>query len=170
MPARATREYKCTVPLLCHCDLVGRSGARDAQCACIPVSLWLAEQAGLPSLFVAELQLTCEELMVNQPPQLLVQKVVISPKKLTVLMATANSSTKKISASFKSTTSIACILKEPDELSRNSSALPSSIYSDMMMRGENISLSFKSFRVLLCCSTSTRSTESTWPGSSINMP
>uniref|UniRef100_A0A3P8TT37 Contactin associated protein like 3 n=1 Tax=Amphiprion percula TaxID=161767 RepID=A0A3P8TT37_AMPPE len=33
--------------------------------------------------------------------------------------------------------------KEPYELSRNSSALPSSIYSDMTLRGENVSLSFR---------------------------
>uniref|UniRef100_A0A3Q4I6Q1 Contactin-associated protein-like 4-like n=1 Tax=Neolamprologus brichardi TaxID=32507 RepID=A0A3Q4I6Q1_NEOBR len=45
-------------------------------------------------------------------------------------------------ASFKSTTSITYILKEPFELSRNSSGLPSSIYSDITLRGENISLSF----------------------------
>uniref|UniRef100_A0A3Q4HRZ6 Contactin-associated protein-like 4-like n=1 Tax=Neolamprologus brichardi TaxID=32507 RepID=A0A3Q4HRZ6_NEOBR len=49
---------------------------------------------------------------------------------------------KEISASFKSTTSITYILKEPFELSRNSSGLPSSIYSDITLRGENISLSF----------------------------
>uniref|UniRef100_A0A3Q0RWD8 Contactin associated protein like 3 n=1 Tax=Amphilophus citrinellus TaxID=61819 RepID=A0A3Q0RWD8_AMPCI len=48
----------------------------------------------------------------------------------------------EVSASFKSTTSITYILKEPFELSRNSSALPSSIYSDITLRGENISLSF----------------------------
>ncbi|XP_045905677.1 contactin-associated protein-like 4 isoform X1 [Micropterus dolomieu] len=50
---------------------------------------------------------------------------------------------KEVSASFKSTTSIAYILKEPYELSRNSSASPSAIYSDMTLRGENISLSFR---------------------------
>ncbi|XP_035509476.1 contactin-associated protein-like 4 [Morone saxatilis] len=50
---------------------------------------------------------------------------------------------KEVSASFKSTTSIIYILKEPYELSRNSSAMPSSIYSDMTLRGENISLSFR---------------------------
>ncbi|KAM7388159.1 hypothetical protein PAMP_024357 [Pampus punctatissimus] len=49
---------------------------------------------------------------------------------------------KEISADFKSTTSIAYILKEPYELSKDSSALPSSIYSDMTLREENISLSF----------------------------
>ncbi|KAM7409799.1 hypothetical protein PAMA_001340 [Pampus argenteus] len=49
---------------------------------------------------------------------------------------------KEISANFKSTTSIAYILKEPYELSRDSSALPSSIFSDMTLREENISLSF----------------------------
>uniref|UniRef100_UPI0037E743DA contactin-associated protein-like 4 n=1 Tax=Semicossyphus pulcher TaxID=241346 RepID=UPI0037E743DA len=50
---------------------------------------------------------------------------------------------KEVSASFKSTTSIAYNLKDPFELSRNSSAAPSSIYSDMTLRGENISLSFR---------------------------
>uniref|UniRef100_A0A3Q3M7H4 Contactin-associated protein-like 4 n=1 Tax=Mastacembelus armatus TaxID=205130 RepID=A0A3Q3M7H4_9TELE len=50
---------------------------------------------------------------------------------------------KEVSAIFKSTTSITYILQEPYELSRNSSAWPSSIYSDMTLRGENISLSFR---------------------------
>ena len=49
----------------------------------------------------------------------------------------------EVSASFMSTTSITYTLKEPYELSRNSSALPSSIYSDTTLRGENISLSFR---------------------------
>uniref|UniRef100_A0A3B4GFW4 Contactin-associated protein-like 4 n=1 Tax=Pundamilia nyererei TaxID=303518 RepID=A0A3B4GFW4_9CICH len=49
---------------------------------------------------------------------------------------------KEVSATFKSTTSITYILKEPFELSRNSSGLPSSIYSDITLRGESISLSF----------------------------
>nr|XP_046248206.1 contactin-associated protein-like 4 isoform X2 [Scatophagus argus] len=49
----------------------------------------------------------------------------------------------EVSASFKSTTSIAYIFKEPYELSSNNSALPSSIFSDMMLREENISLSFR---------------------------
>ncbi|XP_070817481.1 contactin-associated protein-like 4 [Chaetodon trifascialis] len=52
----------------------------------------------------------------------------------------------EVSASFKSTTSITYILKEPYELSRNSSALPSSIYSDMTLRGENISLGFRTIQ------------------------
>ncbi|XP_072245116.1 contactin-associated protein-like 4 [Leuresthes tenuis] len=50
---------------------------------------------------------------------------------------------KEVSARFKSTTSITYILKEPYELSNNRSALPSSIYSDITLRGENISLSFR---------------------------
>uniref|UniRef100_A0A3B5BD49 Contactin-associated protein-like 4 n=1 Tax=Stegastes partitus TaxID=144197 RepID=A0A3B5BD49_9TELE len=50
---------------------------------------------------------------------------------------------KEVSASLKSTTSITYILKEPYEPSRNSSALPSSIYSDITLRAENISLSFR---------------------------
>ncbi|XP_041804256.1 contactin-associated protein-like 4 [Chelmon rostratus] len=48
-----------------------------------------------------------------------------------------------VSASFKSGTSVSYTFKEPYELSRNSSALPSSIYSDMTLRGENVSLSFR---------------------------
>ncbi|XP_059200229.1 contactin-associated protein-like 4 isoform X2 [Centropristis striata] len=49
----------------------------------------------------------------------------------------------EVSASFKSVTSVSYTFKEPYELSRNSSALPSSIYSDMTLRGENVSLSFR---------------------------
>lgn len=49
----------------------------------------------------------------------------------------------EVSASFKSTVSITYMLKEPYEVSRNSSVWPSSIYSDMTLRGENISLSFR---------------------------
>ncbi|KAM9323097.1 contactin-associated protein-like 4 [Pholidichthys leucotaenia] len=49
----------------------------------------------------------------------------------------------EVSASFKSGTSVSYTFKEPYELSRNSSAVPSSIYSDMTLRGENISLSFR---------------------------
>ncbi|XP_044222865.1 contactin-associated protein-like 4 isoform X1 [Thunnus albacares] len=50
---------------------------------------------------------------------------------------------REVSASFKSETSVSYTFKEPYELSRNSSALPSSIYSDVTLRGENISLSFR---------------------------
>ncbi|XP_047446581.1 contactin-associated protein-like 4 isoform X2 [Mugil cephalus] len=49
----------------------------------------------------------------------------------------------EVSAIFKSGTSVSYTFKEPYELSRNSSALPSSIYSDMTLRGENVSLSFR---------------------------
>uniref|UniRef100_A0A3Q0QTJ7 Contactin associated protein like 3 n=1 Tax=Amphilophus citrinellus TaxID=61819 RepID=A0A3Q0QTJ7_AMPCI len=49
----------------------------------------------------------------------------------------------EVSASFKSGTSVSYTFKEPYELSRNSSTLPSSIYSDMTLRGENVSLSFR---------------------------
>uniref|UniRef100_A0A3B4ZU58 Contactin-associated protein-like 4 n=1 Tax=Stegastes partitus TaxID=144197 RepID=A0A3B4ZU58_9TELE len=49
----------------------------------------------------------------------------------------------EVSASFKLGTSVSYTFKEPYELSRNSSALPSSIYSDMTLRGENVSLSFR---------------------------
>ncbi|XP_027147664.1 contactin-associated protein-like 4 isoform X1 [Larimichthys crocea] len=49
----------------------------------------------------------------------------------------------EVSAGFKSETSVSYTFKEPYELSRNSSALPSSIYSDMTLREENVSLSFR---------------------------
>ncbi|KAM4605720.1 contactin-associated protein-like 4 [Polymixia lowei] len=50
---------------------------------------------------------------------------------------------REVSASFKPGTSVSYTFREPYELSRNSSALPSSIYSDVTLRGENISLSFR---------------------------
>ncbi|XP_035996746.1 contactin-associated protein-like 4 isoform X2 [Fundulus heteroclitus] len=50
---------------------------------------------------------------------------------------------KEVSGSFKSTTSITYIVKEPYEPSRNSGSLHSSIYSDITLRGEDISLSFR---------------------------
>ncbi|KAG7219998.1 hypothetical protein INR49_001126, partial [Caranx melampygus] len=69
----------------------------------------------------------------------------------------------EVSAIFKSGTSVSYTFKEPYELMRNSSsARPSSIYSDMTLRGENVSLSFRTTRVRLCCSTSAPTTESTW--------
>uniref|UniRef100_UPI0037E7EB3C contactin-associated protein-like 4 n=1 Tax=Semicossyphus pulcher TaxID=241346 RepID=UPI0037E7EB3C len=49
----------------------------------------------------------------------------------------------EVSASLKSETSVVYTFKELYELNRNSSALPSSIYSDMTLRGENVSLSFR---------------------------
>ncbi|KAM9385765.1 contactin-associated protein-like 4 [Pholidichthys leucotaenia] len=49
----------------------------------------------------------------------------------------------EVSATFQSTTSITYVLKEPHELSRNGSDAPSSIHSDVTLRGENISLSFR---------------------------
>ncbi|KAM3619666.1 uncharacterized protein V6R79_011561 [Siganus canaliculatus] len=49
----------------------------------------------------------------------------------------------EVSASFKWTTSVRYRFKEPHELSRNGSVSPSSVYSNMMLRGENISLSFR---------------------------
>ncbi|MEQ2282997.1 hypothetical protein AMECASPLE_006597, partial [Ameca splendens] len=49
----------------------------------------------------------------------------------------------ELSASFKSGTSVRYTFKEPYELTRNSSALPSSIYSDTTLRGENVSLNFR---------------------------
>ncbi|KAG7242295.1 hypothetical protein INR49_023970 [Caranx melampygus] len=52
----------------------------------------------------------------------------------------------EVSASFKPTVTVAFILKEPYELNRNSSSRPSSIYSNMTLRGENISLSFRTLQ------------------------
>ncbi|KAG7236594.1 hypothetical protein INR49_000717 [Caranx melampygus] len=50
----------------------------------------------------------------------------------------------EVSAIFKSGTSVSYTFKEPYELMRNSSSTrPSSIYSDMTLRGENVSLSFR---------------------------
>ncbi|KAM4728066.1 contactin-associated protein-like 4 [Anableps anableps] len=49
----------------------------------------------------------------------------------------------ELSASFKPGTSVRYTFKEPYELTRNSSALPSSIYSDTTLRGENVSISFR---------------------------
>uniref|UniRef100_A0A8C6PDK8 Contactin associated protein like 3 n=1 Tax=Nothobranchius furzeri TaxID=105023 RepID=A0A8C6PDK8_NOTFU len=49
----------------------------------------------------------------------------------------------ELSGSFKAGTSIRYSFKDPYEWSRNSSHLPSSIYSDSTPRGENISLSFR---------------------------
>lgn len=52
----------------------------------------------------------------------------------------------EVSASFKSGTSVSYTFKETalNELNRSSSgSLPSSIYSDMTLRAENVSLSFR---------------------------
>ncbi|KAM4556058.1 contactin-associated protein-like 4 [Fundulus diaphanus] len=49
----------------------------------------------------------------------------------------------ELSANFKSGTSVIYTFKEPYELSRNRSALPSSIYSDTTLRGENVSIGFR---------------------------
>ncbi|XP_067331445.1 contactin-associated protein-like 4 isoform X2 [Channa argus] len=49
----------------------------------------------------------------------------------------------EVSASFRSGTSVSYTFKEPYELIRNSSARPSSIHTDMTLRGENVSLSFR---------------------------
>lgn len=49
----------------------------------------------------------------------------------------------ELSASFKPETSVRYTFKEPYELTRNSSTLPSSIYSDTTLRGENVSMSFR---------------------------
>lgn len=49
----------------------------------------------------------------------------------------------EVSASFKSGTSVSYTFKEPYEMIRNNSAMPSSIYSDTTLRGENVSLSFR---------------------------
>uniref|UniRef100_A0A8C5D9P3 Contactin-associated protein-like 4 n=1 Tax=Gouania willdenowi TaxID=441366 RepID=A0A8C5D9P3_GOUWI len=49
----------------------------------------------------------------------------------------------EVSASFKSETSVSYTFKDPHRGGRNSSALPSSIYSDLTLREENVSLSFR---------------------------
>ncbi|XP_035994512.1 contactin-associated protein-like 4 [Fundulus heteroclitus] len=49
----------------------------------------------------------------------------------------------EVSADFKSGTSVGYTFKEPDELSRNGSDPPSSIHSDPILRGEKVSLSFR---------------------------
>ncbi|XP_056132902.1 contactin-associated protein-like 4 [Lampris incognitus] len=50
---------------------------------------------------------------------------------------------KEVAASFKSDTSVIYTFKEPYELNKNSSVLPSSIYTDLTLREESISLSFR---------------------------
>ncbi|XP_078790304.1 contactin-associated protein-like 4 isoform X6 [Oryzias latipes] len=49
----------------------------------------------------------------------------------------------EVSASFRSETSLSYIFKEPFEGFRNSSVLPSSVYSDLTLKEENVSLSFR---------------------------
>uniref|UniRef100_A0A8C2KFJ2 Contactin associated protein like 3 n=1 Tax=Cyprinus carpio TaxID=7962 RepID=A0A8C2KFJ2_CYPCA len=50
---------------------------------------------------------------------------------------------KDVSAFFKPGTSVTYTFKEPYELNRNVSAQSSSIYSDLTLKGENVSLSFR---------------------------
>ncbi|KAB5543336.1 hypothetical protein PHYPO_G00077880 [Pangasianodon hypophthalmus] len=50
---------------------------------------------------------------------------------------------KEVSAFFRPSTSVTYTFKEPYELNRNGSAMSSSIYSDLTLKGENISLSFR---------------------------
>ncbi|XP_029687318.1 contactin-associated protein-like 4 isoform X2 [Takifugu rubripes] len=52
----------------------------------------------------------------------------------------------EVSASFKPATSVSYTFKEPYEQVRNSSAVPSSIYTDVTLRGENVTLSFRTFQ------------------------
>lgn len=49
----------------------------------------------------------------------------------------------EVSASFRSETSLSYIFKEPFEGFGNSSVLPSSVYSDLTLKEENVSLSFR---------------------------
>uniref|UniRef100_A0A8C8DBJ1 Contactin associated protein like 3 n=1 Tax=Oryzias sinensis TaxID=183150 RepID=A0A8C8DBJ1_9TELE len=49
----------------------------------------------------------------------------------------------EVSASFRSGTSLSYIFKEPFEGFGNSSVLPSSVYSDLTLKEENVSLSFR---------------------------
>ncbi|KAL4617566.1 contactin-associated protein-like 5, partial [Arapaima gigas] len=51
--------------------------------------------------------------------------------------------TKELSAYFKPATSVAYVFKEPYELNKNASAQSSSIYSDVTLRGESVSFSFR---------------------------
>ncbi|TSM28158.1 Contactin-associated protein-like 4 [Bagarius yarrelli] len=50
---------------------------------------------------------------------------------------------KEVSAFFRPGTSVMYTFKEPYELNRNGSAMSSSIYSDLTLKGENVSLSFR---------------------------
>ncbi|XP_029687303.1 contactin-associated protein-like 4 isoform X2 [Takifugu rubripes] len=52
----------------------------------------------------------------------------------------------EVSASFQSGTSVSYTIQEPPEFTRNSSIAPSSIHSDVSLRGENVSLSFRTFQ------------------------
>ncbi|XP_062340357.1 contactin-associated protein-like 5 isoform X1 [Osmerus eperlanus] len=49
---------------------------------------------------------------------------------------------KEVSAAFKPETSVTYTFKEPYELNRNASGLPSSIFSELTLGGENVTLSF----------------------------
>uniref|UniRef100_A0A674DGD8 Contactin-associated protein-like 4 n=1 Tax=Salmo trutta TaxID=8032 RepID=A0A674DGD8_SALTR len=51
---------------------------------------------------------------------------------------------REVSADFKPGTSVQYTFKEPYELNRNTSTQSSSIYSDLKLRGENVSFSFRS--------------------------
>ncbi|XP_046717176.1 contactin-associated protein-like 4 isoform X2 [Silurus meridionalis] len=50
---------------------------------------------------------------------------------------------KEVSAFFRPATSVTYTFKEPYELIRNGSAMSSSMYSDLTLKGENVSLSFR---------------------------
>ncbi|KAF0041817.1 hypothetical protein F2P81_005349 [Scophthalmus maximus] len=52
----------------------------------------------------------------------------------------------EVAASFKSTMSVAYILRPPHELSSNGSVPPPSVHSDTSPRGENVSLSFRTLQ------------------------
>lgn len=49
----------------------------------------------------------------------------------------------EVSASFLPGTTVSYTFKHPHESGRNSSARPSSVYSDTTLRGEDVSLSFR---------------------------
>lgn len=51
-----------------------------------------------------------------------------------------------MSASFQSGTSVSYSVQEPLDFPRNSSLAPSFIQSDVSLRGENVSLSFRTFQ------------------------
>lgn len=51
-----------------------------------------------------------------------------------------------MSASFQSGTSVSYSVQDPLDFSRNSSLVPSFIQSDVSLRGDNVSLSFRTFQ------------------------
>lgn len=69
----------------------------------------------------------------------------IQPQKITTNSSILLSQPPEVSAYFKPVTSVQYTFKEPYELTRNTStqSQSSSIYSDLTLRGENVSFSFR---------------------------